>query len=163
MNLSSAILQLKVIGIPSLNDIDWIDPPKPDAVKSAMQELKDLGAVDTEGKVTTIGKYMSLLPVEPAYAHLILTPVLQREFRPVLSEIVAIVAMISSQHVFYSRNVSSHRKHSSVEPQGQGCEEDNREQDERPPDAAERLRAGGKAAVQGLSGVYEHAGHQERP
>ena len=105
MNLSGAILQLKTIGIHNLSDIDLVDPPKDEAISSAISELKSLGAIDENERITKIGKCMSLLPVEPIYAKLILTAILVKEFQPVLSDIVAIVAMISCQHVFYSRSV----------------------------------------------------------
>jgi HrpA-like RNA helicase len=81
-----------------------VDPPKTEAIVSAISELKSLGAIDENERITKIGKCMSLLPVEPIYAKLILTAVVVKEFQPVLSDIVAIVAMISCQHVFYSRS-----------------------------------------------------------
>lgn len=105
MNLSGAILQLKTIGIRSLADIELVDPPKPEAISSAISELKSLGAIDDEEKITAVGKCMALLPVEPIYGKLIVTAAASKEFQGVLSEIVAIVAMIACQHVFYSRGV----------------------------------------------------------
>lgn len=46
---------------------------------------------------------MSLLPVEPIYSKLVITAIVTKEFQPILSDIIAIVAMISCQHVFYSK------------------------------------------------------------
>ena len=108
--MSGAILQLKTIGIYNLLDIDWVDPPKLEAIDSATSDLKLLGAIDELENITPLGKCMSLLPVEPIYSKLIITAIVNKEYRPILSDIVAIVSMISCQHVFYSKSVISLNK-----------------------------------------------------
>ncbi len=94
------------MGIPNIGDIDWLDRPKAEAVAVALDELKHFKAIDEVQNPTLLGKCMSLIPTEPVYSKLVLTALLNAEFRPILHDIVAIVAMISAQHVFYSNPVT---------------------------------------------------------
>jgi len=59
--------------------------------------------MDEDQKITPIGKCMSLLPVDPIYAKLILTAITIKEFQGIISEICAIVSMLNCQHVFYTK------------------------------------------------------------
>ena len=103
-----------MMGIPNITDVDWLDRPKTEAVQAALHELASLRAIDATQSPTLLGKCMSLIPTEPIYSKLVLTALLTPEFTPVLREVVAIVAMICAQHVFYSNVVRQSHDHRPI-------------------------------------------------
>ena len=50
----------------------WIDPPPAPAMAAARGALAALGALDAEERITTHGRAMAALPMEPALAHMLL-------------------------------------------------------------------------------------------
>jgi ATP-dependent helicase HrpB len=50
----------------------WLDPPPAAALSQAQSLLRDLQALDADGKITAHGKAMAALPVHPRLAHMIL-------------------------------------------------------------------------------------------
>ncbi|TKS83626.1 putative ATP-dependent RNA helicase DHX33 [Collichthys lucidus] len=70
-NLSGVMLQLMALGIPDVMNFDFMSKPSPEAVRSAVDHLELLGAVEKkEGQVflTALGKKMASFPLEPRYA-----------------------------------------------------------------------------------------------
>lgn len=49
----------------------WIEPPKPEAVSSALNLLSQLGAITADMKITDTGRQMARLPIHPRYARLL--------------------------------------------------------------------------------------------
>ena len=54
-------------------DLSWLDPPPAAALAQAGALLRDLGALDAEGRITPHGRAMAELPLHPRLAHMILT------------------------------------------------------------------------------------------
>ncbi|WP_264425035.1 ATP-dependent helicase HrpB [Novosphingobium sp. KCTC 2891] len=50
----------------------WLDPPPEAALAAAEAQLRALGALDAEGRITPHGRAMARLPMEPALAHMML-------------------------------------------------------------------------------------------
>ncbi|KAM9348465.1 ATP-dependent RNA helicase DHX33 [Symphorus nematophorus] len=74
-NLAGVMLQLMALGIPDVMNFDFMSKPSPEAVRSAVEHLELLGAVEKkEGQVllTALGKKMASFPLEPRYAKTIL-------------------------------------------------------------------------------------------
>ena len=44
---------------------DFIDPPAPETLMRALEQLNYLGAIDKEGELTEIGELMADLPIDP--------------------------------------------------------------------------------------------------
>jgi pre-mRNA-splicing factor ATP-dependent RNA helicase DHX15/PRP43 len=63
--LSSTILTLKKLGIDDLVHFDFMDPPAPDTLMRALEQLNYLGALDDEGDLTPLGRQMSDFPLDP--------------------------------------------------------------------------------------------------
>nr|GFD13450.1 probable pre-mRNA-splicing factor ATP-dependent RNA helicase DEAH5 [Tanacetum cinerariifolium] len=59
INLCMTILILKAMGINDLFTFDFMDPPSPQALISAMQQLHSLTALDEEGLITKLGRLMA--------------------------------------------------------------------------------------------------------
>lgn len=53
-------------------DLFWLDAPPTGHLQAAAQSLQLLGALDTKGQLTSLGKQMASLPVEPRLAAMLL-------------------------------------------------------------------------------------------
>jgi len=96
-NLANIVLTLKAMGINDLLNFDFMDPPPVKTLVAAMEELYNLGALDTEGLLTKIGRIMAEFPLDPPLSKMLLTSV----DLSCSDEIVTIVGMLSVQNVFY--------------------------------------------------------------
>ncbi|KAM4544930.1 ATP-dependent RNA helicase DHX33 [Odontesthes bonariensis] len=100
-NLASVMLQLMALGIPDVMNFDFMSKPSPEAVRSAVDHLELLGAVERkDGQVllTTLGKKMASFPLEPRYAKTIL---LSPDFS-CSEEVLSIVSLLSVDTVLYN-------------------------------------------------------------
>ncbi|KAL2532621.1 putative pre-mRNA-splicing factor ATP-dependent RNA helicase [Abeliophyllum distichum] len=59
INLGMTTLTMKAMGINDLLSFDFMDPPSPQALISAMEQLYSLGALDEEGLLTKLGRKMA--------------------------------------------------------------------------------------------------------
>ncbi|KAL8645071.1 MAG: hypothetical protein Q9210_006911 [Variospora velana] len=96
-NLSTTILMLKAMGINDLLHFDFMDPPPPNTMLTALEELYALSALDDEGLLTRLGRKMADFPMEPALAKVLIFSV----DLGCSDELLSIVAMLSVQTVFY--------------------------------------------------------------
>nr|CAI6528169.1 CBM_HP1_G0012640.mRNA.1.CDS.1 [Saccharomyces cerevisiae] len=96
-NLSHTILMLKAMGINDLLKFDFMDPPPKNLMLNALTELYHLQSLDDEGKLTNLGKEMSLFPMDPTLSRSLLSSVDNQ----CSDEIVTIISMLSVQNVFY--------------------------------------------------------------
>ena len=69
-DLSSLALELADAGIADPTQLRWLDVPRPGPFAQARQLLVQLGALDTQGRITAHGKRMASLPLQPRLAHL---------------------------------------------------------------------------------------------
>ncbi|KAJ3037230.1 DEAH-box ATP-dependent RNA helicase prp22 [Rhizophlyctis rosea] len=97
MNLSNTVLTLKAMGINDLINFDFMDPPPIQTLISAMELLYQLGALDTEGLLTRMGRKMAEFPLEPTLAKMLIASV----DLGCSDEILTIVAMLSVQNIWY--------------------------------------------------------------
>ncbi|KAF6142013.1 hypothetical protein GIB67_037981 [Kingdonia uniflora] len=97
INLGSTTLQMKAMGINDLLSFDFMDPPSPQALISAMEQLYSLGALDDEGLLTKLGRKMAEFPLDPPLAKMLLASV----DLGCSDEILTIIAMIQTGNIFY--------------------------------------------------------------
>ncbi|KAM8742207.1 ATP-dependent RNA helicase DHX33 [Acanthopagrus schlegelii] len=100
-NLAGVMLQLMALGIPDVMNFDFMSKPSPEAVRSAVEHLELLGAVERkDGQVflTALGKKMASFPLEPRYAKTIL---LSPDYS-CSEEILTIVSLLSVDTVLYN-------------------------------------------------------------
>ncbi len=64
-DLSSLVLDLAVWGVADPGKLAWLDPPPGPAVAEARSLLRELGAIDAEGRITALGKKLAKLPLPP--------------------------------------------------------------------------------------------------
>lgn len=96
-NLSLVVLQLMKLGISDIVHFDYMDPPAPETLMRALEQLNYLGAIDDEGSLTDVGRKMSELPLDPVLAKVILSA--SMKYRCV-DEALTIVAMLNVPSVF---------------------------------------------------------------
>ena len=94
--LSVVVLTLKKLGIDDLVHFDFMDPPAPETMMRALEELNYLGALDDEGELTTVGRQMAEFPLEPQLAKMLIASA----GLGCSNEVLSIVAMLSVQQVF---------------------------------------------------------------
>jgi ATP-dependent helicase HrpA len=70
-NLASVILQTKALGLGTVEQFPFLDPPRPDALREGYQTLVELGAIDDRHELTPIGRTLSRLPLDPRLARMI--------------------------------------------------------------------------------------------
>ncbi|KAJ0247365.1 DEAD/DEAH box helicase domain-containing protein [Hirschfeldia incana] len=97
INLVMTTLNLKAIGINDPLSFDFMDPPQPQALISAMEQLYSLGALDEEGLLTKLGRRMAEFPLEPPLSKMLLASV----DLGCSDEVLTIIAMIQTGNIFY--------------------------------------------------------------
>ena len=68
-DLTPLVLELAAWGT---SDVPWLEAPPAAAFAQAQDVLKQLGAIDSEGKITTHGKAMAKLPLHPRLSHMVI-------------------------------------------------------------------------------------------
>lgn len=95
-NLSSTVLELKKLGIDDLVHFDLMDPPAPETLMRALEELNYLACLDDDGNLTQLGRLASEFPLDPALAVMLIS---SPEFY-CSNEILSITALLSVPSVF---------------------------------------------------------------
>ncbi|MFM8831876.1 MAG: ATP-dependent RNA helicase, partial [Spartobacteria bacterium] len=70
LDLAETLLSLKAAGVGDLTTFRWIEPPDAQALARAETLLRDLGALDSVGNITPVGRRMLNFPVHPRYARM---------------------------------------------------------------------------------------------
>uniref|UniRef100_A0A6N2K9R9 RNA helicase n=1 Tax=Salix viminalis TaxID=40686 RepID=A0A6N2K9R9_SALVM len=97
VNLGITTLTMKAMGINDLLSFDFMDPPSPQALISALEQLYSLGALDEEGLLTKLGRKMAEFPLEPPLSKMLLASV----DLGCTDEILTIISMITTGNIFY--------------------------------------------------------------
>lgn len=87
-NLASVVLQSKMLGFGSLDALPLLDVPRAESIREGVQTLLELGALDEQQALTSIGKALGRMPVDPRIGRIILAA----DESGVLPEILPIAA-----------------------------------------------------------------------
>ncbi len=71
-DLTGFVLELSAWGVSNISDLKLLDIPSESSVEQAKSILKDLGALNSSGKITEHGKKMTGLGIHPRLSHMIL-------------------------------------------------------------------------------------------
>jgi len=97
-NLSSIVLMLKSLGINDLIHFDFIDPPPPENLIRALEQLYALGALNNDGDLTKLGRRMAEFPIDPCLAKAIISS----DHFKCLDQMLTIASMLSiGNSIFY--------------------------------------------------------------
>ncbi len=92
-NLASVILQMAVSGLGDIRSFPFLEPPDNRLVNDGYKLLEELGAVDGKRKLTSLGRTMARLPVDPRLARMLVAGSEQGS----LAEVLVIIAGLSVQ------------------------------------------------------------------
>lgn len=81
-----------------------IEPPLPSQVDSSMQELKAVGALDGEERITPLGRLLSKLPLSPALGKMVVLGIVFRCLDPIL-----VLAAASGEMDIFTRPLPGNR------------------------------------------------------
>lgn len=138
--LEGVVLQLKSMGAPVAN-FPFPTPPDRDTLQKAENLLSYLGAISPEGKVTKLGHELSLYPLNPRFARMLVMGIAQN----LTAETIALVASLSVPELIIPENKLGLRD-LPADPMTIRTETDNLEIEER-----SRLRKAYNAAQAKLS------------
>ncbi|KAH8880097.1 pre-mRNA splicing factor ATP-dependent RNA helicase PRP43 [Thozetella sp. PMI_491] len=99
-NLSNTVLELKKLGVEDLVHFDLMDPPAPETMMRALEELNYLACLDDEGELTRLGGLASEFPLDPALAVMLISA---PEFY-CSNEILSITALLSVPQIWVRPN-----------------------------------------------------------
>ena len=91
--LAGVILRMLSLGLGSIEDFPFLEPPDSRAVADGWQQLNELGAVDANRKLTAIGKAMAKLPVDVKLARMLVAA----QVHGVLREMLVIASFLGIQ------------------------------------------------------------------
>ena len=71
-NLAAVILQMAALGLGDIEDFPFLDPPDKRSIRDGVLLLQELGAFDTAGAITDVGRRLARLPLDPRIGRMIL-------------------------------------------------------------------------------------------
>ncbi|KAK2071871.1 hypothetical protein P8C59_006261 [Phyllachora maydis] len=99
-NLANTVLELKKLGVQDLVHFDLMDPPAPETMMRALEELNYLACLDDEGELTRLGSLASEFPLDPCLAVMLIS---SPEFY-CSNEILSITSLLSVPQVWVRPN-----------------------------------------------------------
>ncbi len=94
-SLAGVILQMDLLGLPSIDRFPLIDPPQASLVNEGYRTLQDIGAIDQERRLTNLGRDIATFQVDPHLARMIV----QARNEGALPEVLVLTAFLSIQDV----------------------------------------------------------------
>ncbi len=91
--LAGVILRMLALGLGDIDRFPFLEPPDPRAIADGWQQLNELGAVDAQRKLTTIGRTMAQLPVDVKLARMLVAA----QAHGVLHEMLVIASFLGIQ------------------------------------------------------------------
>jgi ATP-dependent helicase HrpA len=92
-SLAHVILRMKSLGLGTIEEFPFIDPPSPKAIQDGYALLAELGAVDDDNELTETGRQLAKLPVDPRIGRMVLAA----KSENALGEVLVIAAGLSVQ------------------------------------------------------------------
>ncbi|CAM6041396.1 unnamed protein product [Sphagnum compactum] len=98
-SLTGAVLHLKSLDLPNLDILrfDFIDQPSMESLEDALRQLFVIDAIHSDGTITTLGKHMAELPLEPALARALLAA----QELGCLSQALTVAGVLSCESIFF--------------------------------------------------------------
>ncbi|MDR2169850.1 MAG: ATP-dependent RNA helicase HrpA [Planctomycetaceae bacterium] len=92
-NLAAVILQTKALQLGEIERFPFIDPPQPAAIADGYKTLFEIGAIDAQNNLTSVGLKLSRFPVDPRIGRMILAA----SDNGVLGEMLIVAAALEIQ------------------------------------------------------------------
>nr|POF15267.1 putative atp-dependent rna helicase prh1 [Quercus suber] len=112
-DLSAALLTMKARGVDDIMSFGFLTPPPREAMEKALLQLLQLGALNPEnGRISSIGRQISRLPLTPALGRVIIEAA-KPESDAVLP-VIDIVACLSVENIFLNVDTEEVREQAQV-------------------------------------------------
>ncbi|KAK0755007.1 P-loop containing nucleoside triphosphate hydrolase protein [Schizothecium vesticola] len=98
-SLSSVVLQLKALGIEDLLGFDFLDPPPTELLIKSLNMLYALGALNSAGALTKVGRQMGEFPAEPMLAKALIAATQEG----CVEEMLTVVSMLGEMATLFFR------------------------------------------------------------
>ncbi|XP_024956794.1 probable pre-mRNA-splicing factor ATP-dependent RNA helicase DEAH4 isoform X3 [Citrus sinensis] len=121
-SLAGSVLYLKSLDLSDINVLkfDFLDPPSSESLEDALKQLYLIDAIDENGSITSIGRTMAELPLEPSLSRMLM----EANEYGCLSQALTVAAMLSAETTLLpgrSKSTEKKRKHTPLElPDGSG-------------------------------------------
>ncbi|CAO2829439.1 unnamed protein product [Amaranthus hypochondriacus] len=121
-SLAGSVLYLKSLDLPGIDILkfDFLDPPSYGSLGDALRQLYLIDAIDENGAITSVGRIMSEVPLEPSLSRTLIAA----NENGSLSQALTIVAMLSAETNLlpsFARGSEKKRKHTPLKlPDGDG-------------------------------------------
>jgi ATP-dependent helicase HrpA len=92
-SLASVILRAKSLGLGEVGEFPFLDPPSPRAVADGYGLLEELGAVDENRNLTSVGSELAKLPLDPRVARMLVAA----QAEGALEQVMIVAAALSVQ------------------------------------------------------------------
>lgn len=96
VNLSSTTLTLKALNIRDILNFGFIEIPDYESLLMAHKQLFLIGALDDYGIITSLGRKLACLPLEPTYSRCLVASLTFKSY----SEMLSLVAMLSTENIW---------------------------------------------------------------
>jgi RNA helicase HrpA len=97
-DLSEVVLRMAELGIQDFESFDFLSPPGQDGIRSAVETLKLLDALDETRRLTETGRMMCTFPILPKHARMIVEAI--RAYPSVISEVIIAATFLSVNSPF---------------------------------------------------------------
>ncbi len=94
-SLAGVILRMKSLHLGDVERFPFLEAPRPKAIADGYQLLNELGATDDNNELTSLGRELSRLPLDPRVGRMIL----EARTRDALTEVLVIASALSGQDV----------------------------------------------------------------
>lgn len=121
-SLAGSVLYLKSLDLSDIDILkfDFLDPPSLESLEDALKQLYLIDAIDENGSVTSFGRTMAELPLEPSLSRTLM----EANKCGCLSQALSVVAMLSAETSLLpgrSKGNEKKRKHTPLDlPDGSG-------------------------------------------
>jgi ATP-dependent helicase HrpA len=92
-SLAGVILRMKSLNLGAVEDFPFLEPPPGKAIADGYALLNELGAVDDDNELTSMGRELAHLPLDPRVGRMIL----EARERQSLAEVLIIASALSGQ------------------------------------------------------------------
>ncbi|XP_061360764.1 probable pre-mRNA-splicing factor ATP-dependent RNA helicase DEAH4 [Gastrolobium bilobum] len=94
-SLAGSVLYLKSLDLPDIDILkfDFLDPPSPESLQDALKQLYLIDAIDENGAITSIGRKMAELPLEPSLSRTLM----EANNYGCIPEALTVAAMLSAE------------------------------------------------------------------
>lgn len=122
-SLAGSVLYLKSLNLPDIDILkfDFLDSPSSESLEDALKQLYLIDAIDENGSVTSIGRTMAELPLEPSLSRTLI----EANKYGCLSQALTVAAMLSAETTLLpGRSKSGEKKRKQPLPDlpdGSGC------------------------------------------